>query len=102
MDKENDNHTLNINDGVNTEQNINNIFIKNKKLEMDKKIKKKFCEFGSKTISSLMADINSDQIHLNNKLFKIIDKANKKIKKEKQINKILEIILDRKLKKIKK
>ena len=37
MDKENDNHTLNINDGVNTEQNINNIFIKNKKLEMEKK-----------------------------------------------------------------
>ena len=102
MDKENDNHTLNINDGVNTEQNINNIFIKNKKLEMEKKIKKKFYEFGSKTISSLMADINSDQIHLNNKLFKIIDKANKKIKKEKQIDKVLEIILDRKLKKNKK
>jgi len=69
---------------------------------MEKKIKKKFCEFGSKTISSLMADINSDQIHLNNKLFKIIDKANKKIKKEKQIDKVLEIILDRKLKKNKK
>lgn len=101
MDKENDNHTLNINDGVNTEQ-IHNIFIKNKKLEMEKKIKKKFCEFGSKTISSLMTDINSDQIHLNNKLFKIIDKSNKKIKKEKQLDKVLEIILDRKLKKKKK
>ncbi len=102
LDKENELHNLNANDIMDTEQNNKNVFQINKKLEKEKMIKKKFCEFGSKSISSLMTGINSDQIALNNKLFKIIDKTNKKVKKEKQLDKVLEIILDKKIKKKKR
>ena len=59
-------------------------------------MKKNFYKIGSKTISSLMNSINLDQIELNNILFKIIDRANKPVKKEKKIDEVLEIILDKK------
>ena len=95
--KENENNLEN-SDG----DNNNNIFKKNQKIEKDKLIKKNFYKFGSKTISSLINTVNSDQIELNNRLFKIIDRANKKVRKEKQIDKVLEIILDKKLKKKKR
>ena len=91
MEKENEINNTNNNDVMDTDQNNKNAFKLSKKLEKEKLIKKKFCEFGSKTISSLMTGINSDQIQLNNKLFKIIDKTNKKVKKEKQLDKVLEI-----------
>ena len=74
----------------------NNIFIKNKKLEKEIIMKKNFYKIGSKTISSLMNSINLDQMELNNRLFKIIDRANKPVKKEKKIDEVLEIILDKK------
>ena len=74
----------------------NDIISKSKKIEKEKSINKNFCKYGSKIISSLITDINSDQLELNNKLFKIIDSTNKKIKKEKKLDEVLEVILDRK------
>ena len=97
--KKNENNVSNDND-YNIKEN--NIFKKEQRSEKDKLIKKNFCKFGSKTISSLINTINSDQIELNNRLFKIIDKANKNIRKEKKIDKVLEIILDKKIKKKKR
>ena len=98
--KKNENNLINVNNNSNIKDN--NIFKKDQKIAKDKLIKKKFYKFGSKTISSLINTINSDQIELNNRLFKIIDKANKNIKKEKKIDKVLEIILDKKIKKKKR
>lgn len=99
MDKEEDKNNKNNDSNNNLKINI----IENKKkLEKEYKIKKNFCKLGSKTISSLVTTINNDQVELNNRLFKIIDRANKTIKKEKQIDKVLEIILDKKLKKKKR
>ena len=74
----------------------NNLSIKNKKMEKAKIMKRNFCKIGSKTISSLMNSINYEQMELNNRLFKIIDRANKPVKKEKKIDEVLEIILDKK------
>ena len=95
MDKENDDNSKNDDDNKNNQKN--NIFTQSIKLEKEKTIKRNFYKFGSKTISSLINTINIDQTALNNKLFKIIDRANKPIKKEKQIDKVLEIILDKKI-----
>ena len=75
----------------------NDIISKSKKIEKEKTINKNFCKYGSKLISSLITDINSDQLELNNKLFKIIDRTNKEIKKEKKLDEVLEVILNRKL-----
>ena len=83
-------------DNLYTSHKTNDIFSKSKKIEKEKTINKKFCKYGSKIISSLITDINSDQLELNNKLFKIIDKTNKKIKKEKKLDDVLEVILNRK------
>ena len=99
MDKEEDEKIQNADDNNNQK---NNIIEYKKKMEKDFKIKKNFCKLGSKTISSLVSTINNDQVELNNKLFKIIDRSNKNIKQEKQLDKVLEIILDKKLKKKKR
>ena len=94
IDKENDDNV--IHDTNTHRKNMNDIFAKIKKLEKEKFIKENFYKYGSKSISSLLSGINSDQVYLNNKLFKIIDRTNKKIKKEKKLDEVLEIILDRK------
>ena len=83
-------------DNLFTSPKTNDIISKSKKIEKEKTINKKFCKYGSKIISSLITDINSDQLELNNKLFKIIDRTNKKIKKEKKLDDVLEVILNRK------
>ena len=83
-------------DNLYSSNKTNDIISKTKKIEKEKAINKNFCKYGSKIISSLITDINSDQLELNNKLFKIIDKTNKKIKKEKKLDEVLEVILDRK------
>jgi len=83
-------------DNLYTSHKTNDIFSKSKKIEKEKTINKNFCKYGSKIISSLITDINSDQLELNNKLFKIIDRTNKKIKKEKKLDDVLEVILNRK------
>jgi hypothetical protein len=93
MEKENEIYNSNNNDVIDTDPNNKNPFKLSKKFEKEKLIKKNFVIF-SKTISSLMTGINSDQIQLNNKLFKIIDKANKKIKKEKQRIKAKQIYIN--------
>ena len=85
-----------------TNKKTNDIFFKSKKIEKDKIISKKFSKYGSKIISSLITDINSDQLELNDKLFKIIDSTNNKIKKEKKLDDVLEVILNRKIIKKKK
>ena len=84
-------------DNLSTNNKTNDIFSKSKKIEKEKTINKNFCKYGSKIISSLITDINSDQLELNNKLFKIIDRTNVKIKKEKKLDDVLEVILNRKL-----
>ena len=83
-------------DNLYTSHKTNDIISRTKKIEKEKTIKKNFCKYSSKIISSLITDINSDQLELNNKLFKIIDRTNKKIKKEKKLDEVLEVILDRK------
>lgn len=86
-----------------TEKKINtHILEKLLKINKSKEIRKKFCKFGTKTLTSLANSVDSNQKKLNNKLFKIIDKANKGVKKEKKIDKVLEVILDTKIKKNKK
>ena len=84
-------------DNLYNSHKTNDIFSKSKKIEKEKTINKNFCKYGSKIISSLITNINSDQLELNNKLFKIIDRTNKKIKKEKKLDDVLEVILNRKI-----
>ena len=95
MDKENDENSKSDDNNKNIQKN--NIFTQSMKLEKEKTIKRNFYKFGSKTISSLINTLNIDQTALNNRLFKIIDRANKPIKKEKQIDQVLEIILEKKI-----
>jgi hypothetical protein len=84
-------------DNLYTNNKTNDIFSKSKKIEKEKTINKNFCKYGSKIISSLITNINSDQLELNNKLFQIIDRTNKKLKKEKKLDDVLEVILNRKI-----
>ena len=91
------------NDGnLYTNKKTNDIFLNSKKIEKEKSISKKFSKYSTKIISSLITDINSDQLELNDKLFKIIDRTNNKIKKEKKLDDVLEVILNRKIIKKKK
>ncbi len=99
IDKGKNNNSKN-NENKNIQKN--NFINQDKELEKKLLIKKNFCRFGSKTISSLANTINIEQTKLNNKLFKIIDRANFTVKKEKQIDKVLEIILEKKIIKKKK
>ena len=94
MDKEND-ENVNINQDNNI-QSHKEFCSNSKKIEKEKSISKNFCKYSYKIISSLITDINSDQLELNNRLFKIIDRTNKKIKKEKKLDDVLEVILNRK------
>ena len=94
MDKEND-ENVNINQD-NIIPNHKELYSNSKKVEKERSISKNFCKYSYKIISSLITDINSDQLELNNKLFKIIDRTNKKIKKEKKLDEVLEVILNRK------
>jgi len=94
MDKEND-ENVNINQDNNI-QSHKELCSNSKKIEKERSISKNFCKYSYKIISSLITDINSDQLELNNKLFKIIDRTNKKIKKEKKLDDVLEVILNRK------
>jgi hypothetical protein len=84
-------------DNLYTNHKTNDIFSKSKKIEKEKTINKNFCKYGSKIISSLITNINSDKLELNNKLFQIIDRTNKKLKKEKKLDDVLEVILNRKI-----
>jgi len=94
MDKEND-ENVNINQDNNI-QSHKELMSNSKRIEKERNINKNFCKYSYKIISSLITDINSDQLELNNKLFKIIDRTNKKIKKEKKLDDVLEVILNRK------
>lgn len=94
MDKEND-ENVNINQHNNI-QSHKELMSNSKRIEKERNINKNFCKYSYKIISSLITDINSDQLELNNKLFKIIDRTNKKIKKEKKLDDVLEVILNRK------
>ena len=94
MDKENDE-----NENINQDNNIQShkeLMSNSKRIEKERNINKNFCKYSYKIISSLITDINSDQLELKNKLFKIIDRTNKKIKKEKKLDDVLEVILNRK------
>ena len=95
MDKEND-ENVNINQD-NIIQSHKELVSNLKKNEKERNISKNFCKYSYKIISSLITDINSDQLELNNRLFKIIDRTNKKIKKEKKLDDVLEVILNKKL-----
>ena len=95
MDKENDENE-NINQD-NIIQSHKELLSNSKKNEKERNVNKNFCKYSYKIISSLITDINSDQLELNNKLFKIIDRTNKKIKKEKKLDDVLEVILNKKL-----
>ena len=94
LDREND-ENVNINQD-NIIQNHKELLSNSKKIEKERNINKNFCKYSYKIISSLITDINSDQLELNNRLFKIIDRTNKKIKKEKKLDDVLEIILNKK------